>query len=101
MYNVVKCDKNGMTGEMYLGTLRNGASFHKTNSVTEVMTSLSQLVNGNSMFNAHSKLVTFGQDLPNLTNGYSMFSNCGRPYFLSVKSKILGNRSIYVPNISL
>lgn len=101
MYNVVKCDKNGMTGEMYLSTLRNGSQFHKTNSVTEITTSLSQLVNGGSMFNAHGMLTKFEQDLPNLTNGYSMFSNCARPYFLSVKSKILAKRSIYVPNISL
>ena len=73
MYNVVKCDKNGMTGKMYLSTLRNGANFHKTNSVTEVTTSLSQLVNGKYMFNQKSVLTKFEQDLPNLTNGGWMF----------------------------
>jgi hypothetical protein len=81
MYNVVKCDKNGMTGEMYLSTLRNGRAFHKTNSVTEVTTSLSQLVNGNQMFNAHNKLTKFEQDLPNLTSGISMFASTGLTSF--------------------
>ena len=76
MYNVVKCDKDGMTGEMYLGTLRNAGDFHKTNSVTEVTTPLSQLVGGSMMFFAHGKLVSFTQDLPNLKNGYGMFGNC-------------------------
>lgn len=75
MYNVVKCDKDGMTGEMYLSTLRNGAHFHKTNSVTEVTTSLSQLMDGSKMFNQHNKLVTFNQDLPNLINGSGMFAS--------------------------
>ena len=75
MYNVVKCDKNGMTSEVYLSTLRNGANFHKTNSVTEVTTSLSQLIDGSGMFNQHNKLITFNQDLPNLINGCGMFAS--------------------------
>ena len=75
MYNVIKCDKDGMTGEMYLSTLRNGTYFHKTNSVTEVTTSLSQLVKGGNMFNQHNKLITFSQDLPNLISGNSMFAS--------------------------
>ena len=73
MYNVVKCDKNGMTGEMYLSTLRNGSRFHKTDSVTEVTTSLSQLVDGTEMFYSHNKITKFEQDLPNLINGSKMF----------------------------
>lgn len=66
MYNVVKCDKNGMTDEMYLSTLRNGAKFHKTNSIMEVTTSLSQLVNGDYMFESHGNLTKFEQELPSL-----------------------------------
>lgn len=81
MYNVVKCDKNGMTGEMYLSTLRNGANFHKTNSVTEVTTPLSQLADGSRMFNQHNKLVTFNQDLPNLINGGGMFASTALTLF--------------------
>ena len=77
MYNVVKCDKNGMTGEMYLSTLRNGANFHKTNSVTEVTTSLSQLVNGTSMFKKHGNLTKFDLDLPSLKIAQDMFSSAG------------------------
>lgn len=73
MYNVVKCDKNGMTSEMYLSTLRNGANLHKTNSLTEVTTSLSQLMDGSGMFRSHNKITKFEQDLPNLINGSKMF----------------------------
>ena len=77
MYNVVKCDKNGMTGEMYLSTLRNGANFHKTNSVTEVTTSLSQLVDGSRMFTNHRNLTKFDLDLPSLKIAQNMFGSAG------------------------
>ena len=77
MYNVVKCDKNGMTGEMYLSTLRNGANFHKTNSITEVTTSLSRLVDGSKMFTKHANLTKFDLDLPSLEIAENMFSHTG------------------------
>ena len=64
-----------MTGEMYLSTLRNGANFHKTNSVTEVTTSLSQLIDGTAMFHGHTLLTKFEQDLPNLQVGDNMFQS--------------------------
>lgn len=66
MYNVVKCDNNGMTSEMYLSTLRYGIRFHKTNSITEVTTSLSQLIKGDHMFGSHGNLTKFEQELPSL-----------------------------------
>ena len=79
MYNVVKCDKNGMTGEMYLSTLRNGARFHKTNSITEVTTSLSHLIKGDYMFAQHGNLTKFEQELPSLISRTR--NVCGHPSY--------------------
>lgn len=101
MYNVVKCDKNGMTGEMYLSTLRNGANFHKTNSVTEVTTSLSQLVNGTSMFENHSKIAKFEQDLPNLINGAKMFFNADfYDFSVNLNNLQYGSQMFFQGNLS-
>lgn len=66
MYNVVKCDKDGMTGEMYLGTLRNGYHLSKAKKMTEVKTSLSHLIKGDDMFAMLGNLTKFEQELPSL-----------------------------------
>ena len=96
MYNVVKVDKNGMTGEMYLSTLRNGTSFHKTNSVTEVTTSLSQLLNGSRMFENHRNLTKFDLDLPSLKIAQNMFASTGITTFNgNLKNLENGNSTFY------
>lgn len=95
MYNVVKCDKNGMAGEMYLSTLRNGRTFHKTNSVTEVTTSLSQLVNGEYMFGNHFALTKFEQDLLNLTEGAYMFQRTSLIEFNNNLSALKGGNYLF------
>ena len=96
MYNVVKCDKNGMTGEMYLSTLRNGKNFHKTNSVTEVTTSLSRLVNGSRMFENHRNLTKFDLDLPSLKIAQAMFSYTGITTFNgNLRNLENGNSTFY------